>query len=62
MNADKESALKESDAFINDLPGELLRIEAEDKISDNCKFLLGAIQVAQNKKLSNTGGLAELIS
>ena len=62
MNAEKESAMKRNDAFINDLPGELLRIEAEDKVSDNCKFLLGTIQAAQNKKLSNTGGIAELIN
>ena len=62
MNAEKESAMKRNDAFINDLPGELLRIEGEHKVSDNCIFLLGTIQVAQNKKLSNTGGIAELIS
>ena len=49
MNAEKESAMKRNDAFINDLPGELLRIEGEHKVSDNCKFLLGTIQVAQNK-------------
>ena len=51
--------MKKDNAALNDLPGKLYTIEADDKIPDNCKYPLGTIQAAQNQKLTNTGGLAK---
>ena len=41
-----EPAMKRNEAVLNELPGELYMIEANDKISDNCKFPLALIQAA----------------
>ena len=35
--AKNESVMKRSEAVLNELPGELYRIEANDKIPDNCR-------------------------
>ena len=48
------------EAVLNDLPGQLYTVEANDKIPDNCKYPLPLIQAAQNQKQTNTGGLAKL--
>ena len=53
--------MKRSEAVLNNLPGERYRIEADDKISDNCKYPLALIEAAQNHKPTNTGGLAKLV-
>ena len=42
-------------------PDELYTIEAADKIPDNCKYQLAAIQTAQNQKETNRGGLEKLL-
>ena len=42
--------MKRNDAVLNDLPGELYTIEADDKIPDNCKYPLATIKAPQNKK------------
>ena len=51
-------AMKRNEAVLNDLPGELYTIQADDKIPDNCKHPLTLIQGAQNQ--TKTGGLAKL--
>ena len=61
MYAENEPAMKRNEVVLNELPGELYIIEANDKISDNCKFPLALIQVAQNQKQANTGNLAKLL-
>ena len=41
-------AMKKNDAVLNDLPGEFYRIQADDKVPDNCKYQLATIQAIQN--------------
>ena len=50
MYAENEPAMKTNEAVLNELPGELYIIEANDKIPDNCKYPLALIQAAQNQK------------
>ena len=50
MYAEDEPAMKRNEAVLNELPGELYIIEANDKIPDNCKYTLSSIQAAQNQK------------
>ena len=59
--AKNESVMKRSEAVLNELPGELYRIEANDKIPDNCRYSLTLTQAAQNQKQINTGGLAKFL-
>ena len=54
MYAENEPALKRNEAVLNNLPGELYAIEADDKIPDNCKYSLALIEAAQNQKPTNT--------
>ena len=42
--------MKRNEAVLNDLPGELYMIEANDKISDHCKYPLALTRAAQNQK------------
>ena len=51
--AENEPPMKRNDAVINDLPGELYSIEADDKIPDNCRYPVATIQAAQNQKQRN---------
>ena len=53
--------MKRNDAVLNNLPGELYRIEPHNKIPDNCKYPLATIQATQNQKETNTGGLAKFL-
>ena len=50
MFAENEPAEKRNDVFLNDLPGKLYTIGADDKIPDNCKYLLETIQAAPIQK------------
>ena len=59
--AKNELAMKKNEAVLNELPGELYRIEANDKIPDNCRYSLTLTQAAQNQKQINTGGLAKFL-
>ena len=59
MYAENEQAMKRNEAVLNDLPGELYTIEANDKIPDNSKYPSPLNQAAQNQKQTNTGGLAK---
>ena len=61
MYAEKEPAIGRNEAVLNNLPGELYTIEADDKIPDNGKYPLAMILAAQNQKQTNTGGLAKLL-
>ena len=61
MYAENEPAIERNEAILNDLPGELYIVQADDKVSDNCKCLLAMIEAAQNQKQTNTGGLAKLL-
>ena len=61
MYAKNEPAMKRNEAVLNNLPGELYTIGADDKIPDNCKYQLTLIEAAQNQKPTNTGGLAKLL-
>ena len=48
--AGNEPTMKRHEAVLNELPGELYTIEANDKIPDNCKYPLALMQAAQNQK------------
>ena len=48
MYAEHEPAMKTNEAILNELPGEHYTIEANQEISDNCKYPLLLIQDAQN--------------
>ena len=61
MYVEKEPAMKRNQAVLNDLPGKLYTIEANDKITDNIKYPLVLIQAVQNQKQTNRGGLAKLL-
>ena len=53
--------MKRNEAVLNELPGEIYTIEANDKIPYNYKYPLALIQAAQNQKQTNTGSLAKLL-
>ena len=57
MYVENEPPMKRNEAVLNELLGELYTIEANEKIPDNCKYPLALMQVAQNQKQTNTGGL-----
>ena len=61
MYAENERAMKSNEAALNDLPGELYTIEANDKVPDICKYPLALIQAAQNQNEANARGLAKLL-
>ena len=61
MYAEGERARKRNEAVLNNLPGELHTIKANDKIPDTCKYPLTLIQATQNQKQTNAGGLAKLL-
>ena len=61
MYAENEPAMERNEAVLNDLPGELYTVEADDKVPDNCKYPLAMIEAAQNQKQTNKGGLAKLL-
>ena len=61
MYAENEPAISRNEAVLNNLPGEIYTIEADDKIPDNCKYQLAMIPPAQNQKQTNTGGLTKLL-
>ena len=61
MYAENEPAMERNEAVLNDLPGELYIVEADDKVPDNCKYPLAMIEAAQNQKQTNTGGLVKLL-
>ena len=69
MYAEGERARKRNEAVLNNLPGELhtikanelYPIKANDKIPDTCKYPLTLIQATQNQKQTNAGGLAKLL-
>ena len=48
MYAENEPVMKRHEAALNEFPGRLYIIEANDKIPDNCKYPLALIQAAQN--------------
>ena len=60
MYAENQLAIKSNEAFLNALPGELYTTEADDKIPNNCKYLV-TTQAAQSRKQTNTGGLVYLL-
>ena len=59
--AENEPAMKRNAVVLNNLPGELYTIKANDKIPDSCKYPMALIQAAQNQKETGTGGLAILL-
>ena len=62
MYAENEPAISRNEAVLNNLPGEIYTIEADDKIPDNCRYQLAMILPAQNQKQTNTGGLARSLN
>ena len=52
--------MKMNEAILNDIPGELYTINANDEIPGNCKYPLALIQAAQNQKQTSTGDFAKL--
>ena len=61
MYAENEPAMERNEVALNDLPGELYTVDADNKVPDNCKYPLAMIETAQNQKQTNTGGLAKLL-
>ena len=59
--AENELAMKRNDPILNDLPEELYTIDTHEKVPDNCKHPLSTFQSAQNKKQTNTRGLAKFL-
>lgn len=57
--AENEPAGKTNEAVLRDLPGNIYTIEASDKISDNCKYLLITVQATQNQKPNQYGGFSK---
>ena len=53
--------MERNEAVLNDLPGELYTVEADDKVPDNCKYPLAIIEAAQNQTQTNTGSSAKLL-
>ena len=47
MYAENEPAIKRNEAVLSDLADELYKMEADDKVPDNCKYSLATIQAAQ---------------
>ena len=46
LYGENEPAMKRDDAALNDLPGKLYTIEADDKVPDNCEYPLATIEAA----------------
>ena len=61
MYAENKSAMKMNEAVLSDLPGEIYRRKANDKIPHNCKYPLATIPALQNQKQTNARGLAKLL-
>ena len=59
--AENEPAMKKNEAALNNLPGEIYTIKANNKIPDNCKQPPALIQAPQNQKHINTEGLVKLL-
>ena len=59
LYAENETAIKRNDAVLNEC--KLYTIEADVKISDNCKYPFATIQAAQNQKQTSTRGLSKLL-
>ena len=55
----KMSQLKDNDNQLKHIPGQLITIPAKDEVPKNSK--ISDIREAQNRKQSETGGLASLI-
>ena len=54
MNAENEPATKRNEAVLNQMPGDLYKIQGNDKILNNCKYPLSLILAAQNQKQTST--------
>ena len=54
-------SLRRNEVVKNDLPCDLYTSETKDKISDNCKYRLAAIQAIHNEEQTNAGDLAKLL-
>ena len=50
MYEENEPAMKKNKVVLNNLPGELYTIQANGKVSDDCKYPLALIKAAWNKK------------
>ena len=57
MYAENKPPMKSNEAVLNNLPGELYTIEANNKTPGNYKYPLATIQAAQNQKQKNAGGV-----
>ena len=62
MYAENEPVIGRNEVVLNNLPGQLYTIGADDKIPNNCKYSLATILAAQNQKQTNTGGLENCLS
>ena len=59
MYAENEPAMERNEAVLNDLPGEIYTIEANNKIPDNFKHPLALNQDFQNQNQTNAGDLGK---
>ena len=61
MYLENKPAMKRIAVVLNDLPGELYTIEANDEIPDNCKYPLLFIQLLRIKSKQTQEGLAKFL-
>ena len=59
MYAENYPTVKQSCKILDKLPGKTNTINAIDQIPADCKYLATLISLAENKKQSQTGGLAK---
>ena len=57
MYTENKIAMKRNETVLKNFPGKLYTIEANDKISDTCKYPLALNKAAHNQKQTSTGGL-----
>ena len=61
MYAREGGSYGKNGAALNHLPSELYKINANDKIPDNCKYPLVLIEADENQKETDTRGLVKLL-
>ena len=61
MFAENYPTVAHNEKILDTLPGELHRVNAIDSIPDDCKYPLPCIVSAQNRKQTDTGGLAKCL-
>ena len=61
MHVENELAIKKNYTVLNGLLSQVYTLEADNKVSDHCKYPLATIQAAPNKKQTNTESFVKLL-